>query len=80
MSGTKLIRIEESTMEDQKRIGSVLMTLGKVLLWTDFLLLMFVFVGLKSGSHMWLWWVLGEGFLGLVLLEIGSHKRGSLTE
>jgi hypothetical protein len=80
MSGTKLIRIEESTMEDQKRIGSVLMTLGKVLLWADFLLLMFVFVGLKSGSHMWLWWVLGQGFLGLVLLEIGSHKRGSLTE
>jgi hypothetical protein len=80
MSGKKLIRMEESTMEDQKRIGSVLMTLGKVLLWTDFLLLMFVYVGLKSGSHMWLWWVLGEGFLGLILLEIGSHKRGSLTE
>jgi hypothetical protein len=45
MSGTKLIRIEESTMEDEKRVGSVLMTLGKVLLWTDFLLLMFVYVG-----------------------------------
>jgi hypothetical protein len=80
MSGNKLIRIEESTMDDQKRIGSVLMTVGKVLLWTDFLLLMFVYVGLKSGSHMWLWWVVGEGFLGLILLEIGSHKRGSLTE
>jgi hypothetical protein len=79
MSGTKLIRIEESTMEDQKRVGSVLMTLGKVLLWTDFLLLMFVYVGWKSGSHMWLWWVLGEGILGLILLEIGRHKRGSLT-
>jgi hypothetical protein len=79
MSGTKLIRIEESTMEDEKRVGSVLMTLGKVLLWTDFLLLMFVYVGWKSGSHMWLWWVLGEGILGLILLEIGRHKRGSLT-
>jgi hypothetical protein len=80
MSGTKLIRIEESTMEDEKRVGSVLMTLGKVLLWTDFLLLMFVYVGWKSGSHMWLWWVLGEGILGLSLLEIGRHKRGSLTK
>jgi hypothetical protein len=79
MSGTKLIRIEESTMEDEKRVGTVLMTLGKVLLWTDFLLLMFVYVGWKSGSHMWLWWVLGEGILGLTLLEIGRHKRGSLT-
>jgi hypothetical protein len=80
MSGTKLIRIEESTMEDGKSVGSVLMTLGKVLLWTDFLLLMFVYVGWKSGSHMWLWWVLGEGILGLILLEIGRHKRGSLTK
>jgi hypothetical protein len=80
MSGTKLIRVEESTIEERKRVGTVLMTLGKVLLWTDFLLLMFVYVGLKSGSHMWLWWVIIEGVLGLILLEIGIHKRGSLTE
>lgn len=80
MSGTKLIRIEESAMEDEKRSGSVLMTLGKVLLWTDFLLLMFVYVGWKSGSVMWLWWVVGEGILGLILVETGRHKRGSLTK
>jgi hypothetical protein len=80
MSGTKLIRIEESTMEDEKRTGSVLMTLGKVLLWADFLLLMFVYVGWKSGSVMWLWWVVGEGILGLSMVEIGRHKRGSLSK
>jgi len=67
-------------MEERKRAGSLLMTLGKVLLWTDFLLLMFVYVGIRSGSHMWLWWVIIEGVLGLILLEIGSYKRGSLTE
>ncbi|MCU1298977.1 MAG: hypothetical protein JWO91_3255 [Acidobacteriaceae bacterium] len=80
MSGTKLIRVEESTIEERKRVGTVLMTVGKVLLWTDFLLLMFVYVGLKSGSHLWLWWVIIEGVLGLILLEIGIHKRGSLTD
>jgi hypothetical protein len=80
MSGTKLIRVEESTIEERKRVGTVFMTLGKVLLWTDFLLLMFVYVGLRSGSHMWLWWVIIEGVLGLILLEIGIHKRGSLTD
>ncbi|HZR59011.1 MAG TPA: hypothetical protein VFA74_19235 [Terriglobales bacterium] len=80
MTGTNLIRIEEATMEERKRAGSLLMTLGKVLLWTDFLLLMFVYVGIRSGSHMWLWWVIIEGVLGLILLEIGSYKRGSLTE
>jgi hypothetical protein len=80
MSGTKLIRVEESTIEERKRVGTVFMTVGKVLLWTDFLLLMFVYVGLRSGSHMWLWWVIIEGVLGLILLEIGIHKRGSLTD
>jgi hypothetical protein len=80
MSGTKLIRVEESTIEERKRVGTVFMTVGKVLLWTDFLLLMFVYVGLRSGSHMWLWWVIIEGVLGLILLELGIHKRGSLTD
>ncbi len=63
-----------------KRRGMVLITVGKVLLWMDFLLLAFVYVGLRSGSEMWLWWVLGEGILGLVLIEIGTRKRGDLTQ
>jgi hypothetical protein len=46
----------------------------------DFVLLIFVYVGLRSGSYMWLWWVLGEGILGLVLIEIGMRKRGSLIK
>lgn len=79
MAGIKLNRLEEEGIVEKQRQGLVLMTVGKVLLWMDFLLLAFVYVGLRSGSHMWLWWVLGEGILGLVLLEIGSRKRGSLT-
>ena len=79
MSGIKLDRLEEEGMVERKRSGMVLITVGKVLLWMDFLLLAFVFVGLRSGSQMWMWWVLGEGILGLVLIEIGMHKRGSLT-
>jgi hypothetical protein len=46
----------------------------------DFLLLAFVSVGLRSGSDFWFWWVIGEGILGLLLLEIGSRKRGSLSK
>lgn len=56
------------------------MTAGKVLLWMDFLLLAFVYVGIRSGSDFWMWWVIIEGVLGLVLLEVGSRKRGSLTQ
>jgi hypothetical protein len=79
MPGIKLERLEEVGIVERLRKGLVLMTVGRVLLWLDFLLLVFVYVGLQSGSHLWMWWVLGEGFLGLVLLEIGAHKRGSIT-
>jgi hypothetical protein len=79
MPGIKLNRVEEEGILEGRRHGLVLITAGKVLLWMDFLLLAFVYVGLRSGSRMWLWWVLGEGILGLILIEIGLHKRGSLT-
>ena len=79
MPSIKLERLEEVGIVEEQNKGLVLMTLGRVLLWTDFLLLIFVFVGLRSGSRMWLWWVIGEGLLGLVLLEIGAYKRGSIT-
>jgi len=78
MSGLKLSRLEDEGMVERQRSGMVLITLGKVLLWMDFLLLAFVYVGLRSGSRLWLWWVLGEGILGLILIEIGTRRRGSL--
>ena len=78
--GIKLHRVEEEGIIEPQHRGLVLITVGKVLLWMDFLLLAFVYVGLRSGSHMWLWWVLGEGILGLILLEVGMHQRGSLTK
>lgn len=80
MAGKDLMRMEESAMAGEERVGSVLMTAGKVLLWFAFILCSFVYVGLRSGSHMWMWWVLGEGILGLTLLIIGAHKRGSVTD
>ena len=79
MPSIKLERLEEVGIVEEQNQGLVLMTLGRVLLWADFLLLIFVFVGLESGSRMWLWWVIGQGLLGLILLEMGAHKRGSIT-
>lgn len=80
MGGKDLMRMEEAGMAGEERIGSVLMTAGKILLWFAFILCSFVYVGLRSGSHMWMWWVLGQGILGLALLIIGAHKRGGLTD
>jgi len=79
MPDIQLSRLEEVGIVQEQRKGLVLMTVGRVLLWMDFILLAFVYVGLRSGSRMWLWWVLGEGLLGMIFLEIGAHKRGSIT-
>jgi hypothetical protein len=79
MPGRKLVREEEESIVPEQRRGLVLMTAGKVLLWMDLLLLAFVYIGLRGGSHLWMWWVIGEAVLGSVLLGIGAHRRGSLS-
>jgi len=45
----------------------------------DFLLLGFVYDCIRSGSRMWLYWVIAQGVLGLILIEIGWRKRGGLS-
>lgn len=80
MIGKQLIRMEEQGMIDGQRQGLVIMTIGKVLLWFDFILLAFVYDGVRSGSYMWTWWVLGQALLGFSLLAVGAHKRRSLSE
>jgi hypothetical protein len=42
MPGIKLNRVEEEGIVEPQRRGLVLITVGKVLLWMDFLLLAFV--------------------------------------
>jgi pheromone shutdown protein TraB len=73
-------RIEQETalLERQRRAG-VMITVGKVLLWMDLILACFVYVGLKSGSHFFLWWVIAEGVLGFALLGVGSQKRSEVN-
>jgi len=78
MPGLKLNRVEEVQIPGGAGTGNTLVTVGKLLLWCDFLLLMFVHVGLRAGSDFWMWWVILEGVAGLVLLEVGLRRRGSL--
>jgi len=75
MPGTRMIDEDMSGIGRSARIGSTLAMVGKVLLWMDALLLLFVFVGLRSGSHMWEYWVVGQGILGLALLTYGVRRR-----
>jgi len=82
MPGTNYFRLKEEASFGQRSLGAVLVTVGKVLLWMDALLLIFVYVGLRSGSGLWLWWVVIEGVLGFALLGAGIHIRahGRVTE
>lgn len=68
------VRLETALLERQRRAG-IMITVGKVLLWMDLILACFVYVGLRSGSHFFLWWVIAEGLLGFALLGIGLQKK-----
>jgi hypothetical protein len=80
MISKQLMRMEEQGMVESQRKGLFLMTLGKVLLGFDGILLAFVYDGFRSGSIMWAVWVSCQGLLGLTLLAVGASKRGSLSE
>jgi hypothetical protein len=75
MPETNYIRLKEEASFGRRRLGAVLVTVGKILLWMDLLLLIFVYVGYRSGSTFWLWWVVIEAVLGAVLLVIGLYRR-----
>jgi hypothetical protein len=80
MSGKQLIRMEEVQLGGDETKGTVLMTVGKLLLWTDLIFLAFVYSSVKSGSAVYPVWFLVQAALGLTLLITGRVKRGSLTE
>jgi hypothetical protein len=74
-----MIREEEVQLGGHEAEGSVLMTVGKLLLWTDLIFLAFVYSSIKAGSMMYPIWFLVQGAIGCALLGIGYSKRGSLT-
>jgi hypothetical protein len=80
MSGRQMIRVEEVQLGGDETKGTVLMAVGKLLLWTDLIFLAFVYSGIKGGSYLYALWFLFQGAVGLTLLITGRIKRGSLTE
>jgi len=64
----------DNTVEN-RRLGSVLLTVGWILLWMDAVLGVFFFISLRNGSLFWPIWLAIEGVLGLVLVMMGTHYR-----
>ena len=80
MSGKQMIRVEEVQLGGDETRGTVLMTAGTLLLWTDLIFMAFIYSGIKGGSYLYLGWFSIQGLVGLTLLTVGRIKRGPLTE
>ena len=80
MSGKQLMRLEEIQLGGNETKGAVLMTVGKLLLWTDLIFLSFLYAGLKGGTYLYTYWTVLQGLTGLILLIVGRVKRGPVTE
>jgi len=64
----------DNTVEN-RRLGSVMLTLGWILLWGDAILSAFFFISLRDGSMFWPVWLAIEGLAGLVLVIMGTRYR-----
>jgi hypothetical protein len=80
MSGKQMIRVEEVQLGGDEARGSVLMTVGKLLLWTDLIFMAFIYSGVKGGSYLYVYWFVIQAIVGLTLLTVGRIKRGSLND
>jgi len=64
----------DNTVEN-RRLGSILLTLGWILLWVDAGLGIFFFISLRSGSWFWPIWLGVQGLLGLVVIMGTRYRR-----
>ena len=80
MSGKQLIRMEEVQLGGDENKGNLMMTIGKLLFWTDLIFLAFVYSSIKSGSLVYPLWFLIQGGVAVTLLIVGRIKRGPLTD
>jgi hypothetical protein len=68
----------DNTVEN-RRLGSVMLTLGWILLWGDAVLGVFFFQSLRNGSMFWPIWLAVEGVIGLALVMMGSRYRRTVA-
>lgn len=67
----------DNTVEN-RQLGSVMLTIGWILLWMDALLGVFFFQSLRNGSMFWPIWLAIEGVIGLALVIMGTRYRRAI--
>lgn len=58
-----------------EHLGLVMRSVGWLLLIFDSIPAIWVLVGLRDGSELWLWWALLEGIVGFVLVVGGNYYK-----
>jgi hypothetical protein len=64
-----------ASASETRRLGSIMLTIGWILLWMDGMLGVYFFISLRDGSLFWPIWVAIEGVLGLALIVVGTRYR-----
>jgi hypothetical protein len=67
----------DNTVEN-RRLGSIFLTLGWILLWGDAILGAFFFESLRDGSMFWPIWLAVQGLAGMVLVIMGTRYRRAI--
>lgn len=65
---------EAAALELESR-GNVFITVGEALLGMGLILICFVDISIRTGSYLFIWWVIAEGVLGLIFVAIGMHQK-----
>jgi hypothetical protein len=60
---------------ENRRLGSIMLTVGWILLWFDAMLLVYFYSSVRDGSMFWPTWVAVEGIIGLGLVIAGTRYR-----
>jgi hypothetical protein len=66
---------KEMAALELESLGNVFITVGAALLGMELILICFVDISIRTGSYLFIWWVLGEGLLGVLFIVIGMHRK-----
>jgi hypothetical protein len=66
---------EEELLLGRQRLGGVIKTVGKVLLWMELLIVCFAYMSWRDGSYLFWWWFVGEFILGAAMMVYGTHLK-----
>jgi len=78
MPGYECDQVAIDNTVENRQLGSIMLTLGWILLWGDAVLSAFFFISLRNGSMFWPIWLAIEGVAGLVLVIMGTRYRRTL--